>query len=458
MAEIGLASDSRRTPVGGSAFAELGANGFRGHTRAYGLAHFGKSLFWYSSEILFAFFLTEVGGLSGHRMGAILATGLLASVVIDLGLAWAFRGVLAHAARAGALQVLGAGLSAGTLGLLFLTPWVGAPELRFAFAAVAMLVFRFAYALYDLPQNVLLGLATASDRSRTRVAAMRLFFSGLAALTVSATVGLLVADPYTGVRAGRFLGLAAAISVLALATAWGLHLSLRTYNAAAPDATDQTPPARRRPNRTGAWGRAWPVEIWILLAATFIVSLTASLFSKLEPYFAAYVLGSPLWGGIMITTVALGMTLSQPAWAWASARWSRPAMFAAAAATLIVGALTFLATVEASVWAGTGAALLFGAGSGGLGMVMWAAFGDAVAGGRVRSGGLAFALFTGASKIALALSVLMLGAFLNRADYRGSDSEAVLAVMTLWPTIGGIACLGLALTWKRLSRSDFRIG
>lgn len=423
----------------------LGEAGLWSATGAYGLAHFGKSLFWYSSEILFAFFLTEIGGLSPYAMGAVFASGLLSSVAIDLALAWALRGTLAHIGRAGALQMLGAVLSAAALALLFLTPWIEGTAQRFAFAAGAMLVFRFAYALYDLPQNVLVGLATASQGGRTRVATMRLFFSGLAALAVSAAVAPLVADPDAGERAIRFLVLAAGISVLALSTAWGLRRALRGRSAPG------RPFGPPRADSSGSRAR-WPVAIPFLLAAAFITSLTTSLFNKLEPYFAAYVIGSPFWGGAMIVAVALGMTLSQPVWAVVSAHRSRPVMLATTAGLLIVSALAFLSTVMSSLWAGAAAAFFFGAANGGLGAIMWAAYGDAIAAAPARLGGMAFAVFTGASKVALALSGLMLAAFLHGLDYRDADREMILVAMTLWPAAGAAACLGLALLWMRRSR------
>lgn len=416
----------------------LGATRFQGLTAAYGWAHFGKSLFWYASEILFAFFLTEVGGLSGRGMGLVIALGLLTSVVIDLTLAWLFRRALAEIRSAGRLQLLGAAFSAFALGALFLTPWIGDEEAKFAFALAAMLVFRLAYALYDLPQNVLLALATVDASGRTRVATLRLFFSGLATLLVSALAALLVAEPQAG-RAGRFLAMAVGISLLALASAWRLHKALA---AQATDRSSALPPPAAGTARPGAVAAGTA-----LLVATFVVSLTGSLFTKLEPYLAAYVLQSPLWGGVIIATTALGTTLSQPAWSLVSARWPRPTVFAMAAGLLAFAALAFL-TVKASIWAGVAAAFLFGAASGGLGAIMWAGWGDVVADWSARVGGLAFALFTGASKIGLALSGLTLGVALHSFDYRDRGNDLIVTLMALCPALGGAVCLAIAGIWR----------
>lgn len=53
-------------------------------TAVYGAAHYGKSLFWYGGEVLFAFFLTEVAGLTPAHMAGVLAIGFLISAIFDL--------------------------------------------------------------------------------------------------------------------------------------------------------------------------------------------------------------------------------------------------------------------------------------------------------------------------------------------------------------------------------------
>jgi Na+/melibiose symporter-like transporter len=164
---------------------ELGVRGAWTATLLYGCAHYGKSLFWYASEFLFAFFLTEVGAISADRMGLVLAAGLFVSAGIDIGVGSQLSRLLPNAASAGRLQLAGAAASAASMLLMFACYWL--PDDVRLLAVLAMsLMFRIAYALYDIPQNSLLSLATDSERARTNVASMRYVFSGLAALTVAA--------------------------------------------------------------------------------------------------------------------------------------------------------------------------------------------------------------------------------------------------------------------------------
>lgn len=409
-------------------------------TWVYGAAHFGKSLFWYTSEILFAFFLTEITGLSGRAMGLLLAVGLLGSIAIDLALARVLRRQLGELTYAARLQMAGAALSSLALAALFVAPMLANGVSPLLWAALAMLAFRFSYALYDLPQNLMLSLATSTDRARGNVASLRLFCSGLAVLAVTASVAPLVAAGGIGSVAQRFVWLALVIATLALASAWLLWRVLGAQHAPVQDAAPlSTSTSLRSPKR-------WPVHLQVLLAATFVTALTTSMFAKLEPYFTAYVVDAAMQGGLMITAMALGMTLSQPAWAALMHRRSADSAFVLAAWMMLGATLVFLLSAGQQLVLAMLAATLIGAANGGFGSSLWAGFAHAVARHLQRAqGGTAYALFVGLSKLGLALSGLLLGEVLHSVDYRDSQSHMILYGMTLWPALGAVVCLGLAL-------------
>lgn len=140
----------------------------------YGLAHLGKSLFWYSSEILFAYFLTEYVGLSASEMGIVLAAGFLVSALIDIAVGVGLQRRLANARAASRVQFVGALICTVALALVFLGALMP-QEARFVYAIAAGIAFRFAFAAYDIPQNALMTLATSAAaaspsarRQRTR--------------------------------------------------------------------------------------------------------------------------------------------------------------------------------------------------------------------------------------------------------------------------------------------------
>ncbi|OYX17157.1 MAG: hypothetical protein B7Z07_00560 [Sphingomonadales bacterium 32-67-7] len=150
-----------------------------GTTLACGLAHLGKSLFWYTSELLFAYFLTELVGLSVSKMGIVLATGFLISAVIDLAVGFGLGNRLTTASSAGRLQFVGALFCSASLVAVFLGAWIPM-EFRFGYAIATGIAFRLGFAAYDIPQNALMALATADPHSRLRIASARIWFSGAA--------------------------------------------------------------------------------------------------------------------------------------------------------------------------------------------------------------------------------------------------------------------------------------
>ena len=417
----------------------LGTPSSRGLTRAYAGAHFGKSLFWYASEILFAYFLTEVGHIPVRYMGLILAIGYFSGTAADLVLGLLLRRRLSHVMAACRLQCLGAVLSALTLVLLFLCSYVP-PAWSAPYALLTGITFRIAYALYDLPQNALLSLATKDADSRSRVSSLRIFFSGTASFLIASAIAPLLTFRLTTGQPARFLLLVLGLSLAAIASAFIL---LRFMRKAGP--FPAVPPMQLARPTLWLLLRAMPPGVWILVAMIVLISGGCAMFLKLEPYYIAYVLKSPAWGRSIAMMASLGAILSQFLWRYLLLQpgKSRVDCLLLATAGLLVSITGF--------WLGTdwplimACALGFGIFSGGCGTVLWAAFGDLVADSAKADTGLAYGLMTGAVKIALGCNCLLLGQLLGGIDYRGTQSGQLPGLMCL-PLI--LACLlVMLLTW-----------
>lgn len=411
----------------------LGDAGARTATAAYGLAHYGKSLFWQSGEILFAFFLTEVGGLPARDMGFVLAASLLVSAAGDVALGASFRRVLAAMDRACRVQLAGAAASSIALLLLFASHWVPGPG-RLAFALSVSVLFRLAYAFYDLPQNAMLSTATANDAARTRVSAIRLFGSGAATLTVALLIAPLLLGKDAGDRSLRFCLMAVGFGVVSVSSAWLLTRAMKTIAArTAPDAAAAPPPPGD--------ARLLLAAVWPLVGLMFVVSLATPVFSKIEPYFAAFVLRDPVTGSGVMSAVALGSTLSQPLWVALLRGRSRAASIAVAAGALMLSSAAFYLLAPGGGIAAIACGAAFGASNGAVTMTLWAAFADTVARRAPDQASLGYALFTGAAKLALAIGALAIGAVLAAVDYRDADRLLLVTAMTVPPLAGGALCL-----------------
>lgn len=425
----------------------LGMPQSRSLTYAYAGAHFGKSLFWYASEILFAYFLTEVGQIPVRYMGLILAVGYFSGTAADLGLGLLLRQRLSHVLQTCRLQCLGAVLSALTLVLLFLCTYVP-PAWSAPYALLTGIAFRVAYALYDLPQNALLSLATKDADSRSRISSLRIFFSGTASLLIASAIAPLLTSRISTGQPARFLLLVLGLSLAAIISALAL---LRAMRKAGPFPELPSAPAPR----PGWWRslRGLPPCLWILVAMIVLIAGGCAMFLKLEPYYIAYVLKSPTWGTSIAMMASLGAIVSQFLWRYLLLQpgKSRVDCLLLATAGLLVSITGF--------WLGThdwpvimACALGFGIFSGGCGTVLWAAFGDLVADSAKADAGLAYGLMTGAVKIALGLNCLVLGQLLSGIDYRGTQSEQLPGLMCLPLILACLLVMLLTWVWTRIGR------
>ena len=406
-------------------------------TLGYGLAHFGKSLFWYEGELLFAYLLTEASGLSGAAMGFVVSGSLAFSGLLDL---LAGRPLTKHLCDVGAaarMQLWGACASTAILLGLLAAAWVPG-EWQLPYVAATIIAFRTAYLFYDLPQNVMLVTATADREARSRVSSTRSFFSGSATIAIAVAITPLIAARQSGRLPEVFLVLGFAMGAIAITTAIVLRWQF-DRRGAFPGTGEGSANPKDRPH--------FPRPFWLLIAITLILSLTTPSFGKLEPYYATYVLKSPAWGGLLGIAVAGGQVLSQPLWVAFSDRFSRASALRCALVLIVVSGAGFYTLGAHNMAAAFAAAALFGCANGGAGMIGWAAAADTIA--VVPGGGaLGITILTAASKFALACNILAIGLFLGLFEQPLATSTIWLIGMIGPPASGAILCWFASLAWR----------
>jgi Na+/melibiose symporter-like transporter len=402
--------------------------------RVYGWAHLGKSLTWYFSELLFAYFLTEICGLSPPAMGVALVASLVFSAVVDVVAGTALSRQIASVERACALQFPGAVASGGAL-IAFSATALVTPGMRLVYAICCGCLFRLAYAFYDLPQNSLLALVRGSDEVRIRLSAIRLSYSGVAAAILAVATALLIGSD-RGHGWIAFLMFSVLLAVVGVVSARALAVNIAHPQHAAP--------AERVPSRdsTSRQARA----LWTLLGLVFVVAGSAGVFGRLEAYFAAAALESAVARTVVLVSIALGGAAGQPAWAWLLRTHTLRDSFRAAAAMLAVGSVMFFCAGRNTV-ASAFAGMIYGCGLGGVNLVLWSAIASVVASEPGRSGAtsptVAFGLLTGCCKLAAALSVLGISVLLGRIDYHSpvvASSWLLLAPMAGAPLASALIC------------------
>jgi len=402
---------------------------------AYGFAHAGKSLFLYTSELYFAFFLTEVCGLPTGVMGLLLGGAMAVSALTDLPIGVFLRRRIPNASAAALAQLLATAVcAAGFCG--FALVGVSAPgpaRLWLAFGAIAL--FRLSYSMLDIPQNAIMAFMTAGDRERAQLASVRYVFSSGAGLVV-AVAFLPVFKLGSHHAAANFTAFAIAISLFALLSAFGLWLELAP--GARSTRSVSTVPAAPGRQADAATPTFWPVAVLL-----FLISATSSIYGRLEPYYASYGLSSAAQGEAFLTYVSLGLLLSQPGWLILANRAGLVWTLKGAALVLMAGSLGFgLLTRWAPSFGGVGA-MVYGCGSGGVMLALWAM----AAGVADRNGQAAttFAAVTCVSKLGLALAAFAVAALLDLSPYRTQTGalHLILPIMVAAPVLGGLMTLGI---------------
>jgi Na+/melibiose symporter-like transporter len=414
----------------------------------YGAAHFGKSLTWYFSELLFAYFLTEFCGLQPSTMALLLAASFIFSAIADPLIGWLIVGLSRTLDQAIRLQGAGAVVS-GVSVVIFSATGLVPPQVRLDYAIAASCLFRLAYAFYDVPQNAILSLRQADSNQRMSLSAIRMTGSGLASLTVATTAAFIVgADAKVGAQ--WFVWISTVFAIVGVLTA----LALR--GQANPPATKAADDAPARPDPIAATRPPW--RLMLALGVIAIDCATLGVFFRLEPYFTGAALQGVISRTVVLDLLALGSVASQPLWALVGRRISPSWAFAASAITVAGGAVVFVAAGGRSTPILATGGFLLGAGNGGMIMLLWSVFADEIADRRQHIGTLAptvaFAVFTAVIKAASAVSVLLVGALLTAINYRNAEvatSWALLAPMACFPLAGAaMSLLAAPFLWRSL--------
>lgn len=402
----------------------------------YGLAHFGKSLQWYSSELLFAYFLTEMCGLRPVAMGEVLAVSLVFSGAVDLAVGHAMSArapSLGDLCRVQLLGAVGSGLTLVAFSGTGLVP----DDVRFLYAVATSCLFRLAYTFYDLPQNAVLSLVRTDIDGRLQISAVRLGFSGLATVLVAMAAALLTSSTATA-SAERFVG----FSVLLMLAGSVSALALRRVSP---------PPARAdvpvQPGQTERRLDATRQRVWLILMLFFFIGGATSVFSRLESYFSAAALPSYGARTMVLTLIALGGALGQPLWMAVSRRIPTHHSLRWSALVTAMGAAVFLLCAGQSTTVAALAGAAYGCGLGGLNMLLWGLLAAEAAPEQRRPGlpaaPLAFGLLTSTVKLATAFAVVGVSALLASVDYHNpqvAGSLTFLAPMAAAPLLAAVIC------------------
>ncbi|MET0498007.1 MAG: MFS transporter [Steroidobacteraceae bacterium] len=405
-------------------------------TRAhFGAAHLAKSFVWSSVDLLLGYFLYAVLHIPAGEVARLLFIFLLFGAVCDALIGFAISWLRMQRRTVLLLHAVG---SLATVVLLFGQFMLTSDSSQWTLPVG--LAFRFAFALYDVPQTALTSLLPMNDRDARDYVRLRTTLSSVARVTVTAANLAFVQLPATVFRTGVGAALFA-LSAMVLVTSVGLlHNGSPSQKVAPPprSATRIAPPRG-----------LLSVLVAFLASTTLFATLSRLLiFSPSPPEFAhlgAWLLLAFGVGNVVGPMVA-GRLLDVAGW--------RGACVIAGVLAALAGDLLLLMPHTVLPTAQIAAASIYGLGLGAVGMYLWDTASRVVRRHASltgqRSDGLVFGLIIFTIQISIALSSLILGGVIDDHVRDGRSSAMTVIAVT---TLGGIIVTALLISQRTVAEA-----
>ena len=394
----------------------------------YASGNFGKSLMWTSLDYLLLFYLTEVAGIPVGWAGAIILLSLLWDAAINplIGY-WIDRRASVGQDYRPFLRWAPVASGIGFVALFWLPSDQTVINAAYLFAA--MLGFRTAYALLDVPHNALLAHMPVTSAMRMRLAGMRFFFSSLGGLIVATQVAPQFVRADSSAVRESIMSMAVVAAVILCLTVWQ---SLRTSRLAlAERGFAQEPLSPGKFVRAIVKNRTAILYLW--LAGLF--AATTPLFAKVLPYWLQYVRQEANLLPGLLAILTIGQLVAMPVWTILLAR----------AKSQSIGLMTFSGlalTLLAAFWLkGSSMTIivlatgLLGFFLGGAVQIIWGLAGEVAdqiaAQALVRVDGGLLAFLTLVQKAAIGLGAVFTGFALESSGFKSGRPQSLAAIQMI---------------------------
>lgn len=420
-----------------------------GRTLAYASGNFGKALVFGSADLTILFLLTDVLDVPGTQAASLMMVAVLGDLIFDL-LAASLVIRWRTAGRGYRWAITAAALPCGlAFAFIYAMPLLGVAKLWLL--AAAILTFRGAYALVDVPHNALMAQVATNSRARGRVSGYRLLFSTASALAIAAIFTPLVQQA----GADRHYS-ALALTGIAAASVFTMTMLLCSWASVGS--------AQIGESKLHTDGIAIPLRDPMVLAMGALALLTgfaAPAFGRMLLYIGSYVAERPNAVAGLLTVMSCGQFVGVLTWTALNQRFSKSQLLCAGHFVSFAGLILFGLVLN---WpAGMlAAAAVIGFGFASVFMLPWGLLADAVDVVEWRSGrrfetGL-FAFYLVVVKASGAACVAMIGWALGILGYVPGQVQSdsvrwgMIAIGLGLPIMGAIASI-LLLSRFRLDHA-----
>nr|WP_278984940.1 MFS transporter [Sphingobium yanoikuyae] len=341
-----------------------------GRMLAYASGNFGKALVFSGADLTILFLLSDVLNLGATTAGWLMLAALCGDLIFDL-LAARLTIRLRHVGKGYRWMVaVAATPCAIAFALLYAMPLLGARQLWML--AMALLIFRGAYAIIDVPHNALMAQVTSDSSARGRVSGYRLLFSTASALIVATLLTPLVQDAGNTRSFDRL-----ALTGAATGAVFALTMILCAWTCGGDTSGGAARTARQSARQDGIDIPFRDPMVVALALLALLTGFAAPAFGRSLLYIGSYVVRRPDLVATLLLAVTIGQFAGVILWTAMTRRFSKSALLAMGHGVSIIGLAGFAACLS---WPPALAicAAVIGVGLASMFMLPWGLLADAV--------------------------------------------------------------------------------
>jgi GPH family glycoside/pentoside/hexuronide:cation symporter len=330
------------------------------------------------------------------------------------------------------LMFFGALIASASIVMFFHVPVFAGSLAQAVYMSLIVLLGFTGYSLYSVPYLTMAAEIAEGAEQRRRIMSWRVIFMAIG-LTCSAFAGAVVQQLGGGLQGYGTMGwIYAAVCLVTMMTS--VIAAARTPGHASVQEALSLPAQFRMVAGNRPYMR--------LLLVCFAQKLGEGVGYGSFAYFCIYVVGQPLSGiGLVVLASMAGQVLTQPAWLWASRRWSAPVLYTVGVLGWCLNLVLWLAMAGRSQLWLIPLGLQAGAAAGGFLMVTLSMLSSVLAEDTARTGtnreGVYSGVWCATEKLAFAGGALVVGVVLGLFGFVESTNGAHT---TQTPTaIAGIA-------------------
>lgn len=413
----------------------------------YASGNFGKSCLASFVELFALFYLTDILGIPATIAGMVLFISLVWDGVTD-----PLIGIAADRLRE----------KFPTVRIYFL---IGAPLTAIAFIALfqayavpqrygviyiffALILFRSAYTIVDIPHNTMLSFLSRDSRDRTNIASLRIFFSAAGKLAVTLGVAAIFEDVgraslEKGFSTASYIFAAIYLAVIGicLLSIWNTHI----HNGESDGRPIRVFDLLKKIKANS--------QLMIVFSLTALTSLTTPVIGIAIVYYGKYGLKNEQLGATALIIMAAAQAASLLFWSKFSNRLRQKKSAAQCANALLAAAMLMAVAALESSQTLYAVAALAGFAIGGIFMLNWSMLPDALDYNSdlaaYRYNMSIFGLYTLTNKGFLGLSQAVVGITLAAYGYQADSAAvsktigAIVATLMAFPLVGALACMAI---------------